>query len=125
MAEIEGKDNTSKDNLGDAFKALLANTSKKEEEEQYSVSYFTSIKVLSTKLLVPYIVILYAKTLVNNLNNQALIHQLTTRLPSKPKDKLTNNFTTGDISKYSSNYFYRIVINTRASKYSTTKYRQF
>jgi len=74
MAEIEGKDNTSKDNLGDAFKALLANTSKKEEEEQYSVSYFTSIKVLSTKLLVPYIVILYAKTLVNNLNNQALMH---------------------------------------------------
>jgi hypothetical protein len=31
MAEIEG-DNTSKDKLSDAFKALLANISKEEEE---------------------------------------------------------------------------------------------
>jgi hypothetical protein len=67
VAEIESKDNTSKDKLNNAFKALLANTSKKEE--QYSDSYFTSIKVLSTKLLVPYIIILYVETLVNNLNN--------------------------------------------------------
>jgi len=31
VAEIEG-DNISKDKLGDAFKALLANTSEEEEE---------------------------------------------------------------------------------------------
>jgi len=31
MAEIEG-DNTSEDKLGDAFEALLADTSKEEEE---------------------------------------------------------------------------------------------
>jgi hypothetical protein len=67
MAEIEGKDNTSKDKLSNAFKALLANTSK--EEKQHSDSYFTLIKVLLTKLLVPYIVIPYVETLVNNLNN--------------------------------------------------------
>jgi hypothetical protein len=81
MAEIEG-DNTSKDKLSNAFKALLADTSEKEEQhpEQYSnsyftSSYFTSIESLSTKLLVaPSIIVPYAKTLVNNLNNQALIY---------------------------------------------------
>jgi hypothetical protein len=31
VAEIEGKDNTSEDKLGDAFEALLANTSEEEE----------------------------------------------------------------------------------------------
>jgi hypothetical protein len=72
MAEIEGKDNTSKDKLSNAFKALLANTSK--EEEQHSDSYFTSIKVLSTKLLIPCNIVLYVKNLVSNLNNQALIY---------------------------------------------------
>jgi hypothetical protein len=77
MAEIEG-DNTSKDELSDAFKALLADISEEEEEqypEQYSNSYFTSsyftlVESLLTKLLVaPFIVVPYAKTLVNNLNN--------------------------------------------------------
>ena len=46
----------------------LANTSKKEEE-QHSDSYFTLIEVLLIKLLVPCIIILYIKNLVNNLNN--------------------------------------------------------
>jgi hypothetical protein len=82
MAEIEG-DNTSKDKLGNAFEALLADIGEEEEEqhpEQYSNSYFTSsyftlVKSLLTKSLVaPSIVIPYAKTLVNNLNNQALIY---------------------------------------------------
>jgi hypothetical protein len=77
MAKIEG-DNTSEDKLGDAFKALLADTSKEEEEQhfkQYSNSYFTSsyftlVESLLTKLLVaPSIVVPYAKTLVNNFNN--------------------------------------------------------
>jgi hypothetical protein len=67
MAEIEGKDNISEDKLSNAFKALLANISK--EEEQHSDSYFTLIKVLLTKLLVLYIIILYIENLVNNLNN--------------------------------------------------------
>jgi hypothetical protein len=67
MAEIEGEDNTSEDKLSDAFKALLANISKKEE--QYSDSYFTLVKVLLTKLLVPRIIVLYVENLVSNFNN--------------------------------------------------------
>jgi hypothetical protein len=76
MAEIEGEDNTnSKDKLSNAFKALLADISKEEGEEQYPdsyfiSSYFTLVKSLSIKSLVaPLIVVPYAKTLVNNLNN--------------------------------------------------------
>jgi hypothetical protein len=68
VAEIEGKDNTnSKDKLGDAFKALLADISK--EEEQYSDSFFTSVKSLLTKSSISLVFVLYAKTLVDNLNN--------------------------------------------------------
>jgi hypothetical protein len=67
VAEIEGEDNTSEDELGDAFEALLADTS--EEEEQHSDSYFTLIKVLLTKLSVPYIVVLYVENLAGNLND--------------------------------------------------------
>jgi hypothetical protein len=77
VAEIEG-DNTSKDELGDAFEALLADIGEEEEEqypEQYSnsyfiSSYFTLVKSFLTKSLVALsIVIPYAKTLVNDLNN--------------------------------------------------------
>ena len=53
------------------------------------------------------------------------MHQLTTRLPSKPKDNLINNFTTRDISKYNTYCFYRAAIDIKASKYSITGYRQF
>jgi hypothetical protein len=75
MAEIEGKDYTSEDELGDAFKALLADISKEEEEEQYSDSYFTSFyftlvkSLLAKSLVAPSIVIPYAKTLIDNFNN--------------------------------------------------------
>jgi hypothetical protein len=57
------------------------------------------------------------------------MHRLTTRLPSEPKDilnnDLTDNFTTKNTFKYNSYYFYKVVIDTRASKYSIAGYRQF
>jgi len=53
------------------------------------------------------------------------MYQLITRLPSKPKDDFTNNFITGDISKYNSYCFYKVIINTGASKYSIAGYGQF
>jgi hypothetical protein len=41
-------------------------------------------------------------------------------------DNLTNNFITrSTTNKYNSYYFYRVVINTRASKYSIASYKQF
>ena len=57
------------------------------------------------------------------------MHQLTNRLPFKLKDNLTNdltnNFITRNTSKYNSQHFYKVVINTGASKYSTAGYGQF
>jgi hypothetical protein len=57
------------------------------------------------------------------------MHQLITRLPSEPKDNLTDdltdNFTTRNTSRYDSQHFYGVVIDTGASKYSTAGYRQF
>jgi hypothetical protein len=78
MTEIEGEneDNTSnKDKLTNAFITLLVDLNKDKLGEQYSDSYFTSIKnFFLTKLLVIFYTILYVKTLINNLNNQALIY---------------------------------------------------
>ena len=76
MAEIEGKNNNnanSKDELSNAFAALLASIIGEEIEEtgeQYSDSYFTSIKsFFLTKSLAISHIIPYVKTLVDNLNN--------------------------------------------------------
>ena len=71
----------------------------------------------------------YAKALVDNLNNQALIHQLTTQLPSK-QDNLINSFadsftTKNTKSKYNSRQFYRVIIDIGALKYSIAKFGQF
>jgi hypothetical protein len=127
MAEIEGEDSTnSEDELGDAFATLLLNATDKDTplgdtpHSSNSKTFFTLIEGFLTKSAVP-----YSETLVDSLNNQALMHQLTTRLPSEPKDNLTNNFTTRDTSKYNSYHFYRVVINTGASKYSIAGYKQF
>jgi hypothetical protein len=71
---------------------------------------------------------------VDNLNNQALVHQLTAQLPSEQMDNstddltddLTDNLTAGSTTnRYDSHRFYRVVIDTGASKYSTAGYGQF
>ncbi len=89
-----------------------------------SSSFFTSVKNLMTEPVVPHI-----EALVNELNNQALVHQLMTQAPTEPPGPEevddTNNFTTRSTSRYDSHYFYRVVIDTGASKYSTAGYRQF
>ena len=57
------------------------------------------------------------------------MHQLTAQVPvdSTKLEELeeTITFITRSMSKYNLYYFYKVVINTRASKYFTTKYRQF
>ena len=44
-------------------------------------------------------------------------------IDSSKLEDLVNTFITRDISRYNSYYFYRVIINTRASKYSITRYR--
>jgi hypothetical protein len=66
------------DDLKDAFRALLVdykdNSNNKEELiNSLAPSFFTLVKSLLTKLI-PYIRSPYAKVLIQELNNQALMH---------------------------------------------------
>jgi hypothetical protein len=70
-----------------------------------------------------------ANTLVNDLNSISLVHQLTshdltlTFIESCIKDAYT--FTMEGTSKYNSYHFYRVVIDTSASKYLIARLGQF
>ena len=73
MAGIEGEndnDISNKDELSDAFVTLLVDIKEEEIKEQYTDFYFTLVKsfFLTKSLIISYI-ILYIKTLINNLNN--------------------------------------------------------
>jgi hypothetical protein len=122
VTEIEGDsdDTDIEDDLGNAFEALLVNTDEPALPTPLdpSTSFFTSVERLLTGP------VHYAETLVYDLNNQALVHQLTTQSPSEPEE-VADNLTTGDTSRYGSYCFYGIVIDTGASKYSTAGFGQF
>ena len=57
------------------------------------------------------------------------MHRLIAQVPINTikleETKETITFTTKSISKYNSHHFYKVVIDTGASKYSTASYRQF
>jgi len=57
------------------------------------------------------------------------MHRLIAQVPINTikleETKETITFTTKSISKYNSHHFYKVVIDTGASKYSITGYRQF
>jgi hypothetical protein len=130
VAKIEGKDNiSSEDKLGNAFTALLVDIDEEVAEEQHSDSYFTLVENLLTKPAIAHIGSPHAEVLIEELNNQALMHQLMAQVPidsTKPKEvEETTTFTTGSTSRYDSHHFYGVVINTRASKYSTARCGQF
>ena len=77
MASFKG-DFDDNDDLEDAFRALLVDykdNSNSEEELTNSLapSFFTLVKSLLTELI-PYIRSPYTEVLIQELNNQALIH---------------------------------------------------
>jgi hypothetical protein len=57
------------------------------------------------------------------------MHQLIAQVPinsTKLEElKETDTFTTRSTSKYNLYHFYKVVINTRALKYSIARYKQF
>ena len=77
MASFEGDFDNNDNNLKDAFGALLvdynnesSNNNKEEELDNFlALSYFTSIKSFLAEPLAVSYAILYAKALVDNLNN--------------------------------------------------------
>ena len=68
-------------------------------------------------------------TLIDTLNSLILIYQITSKTPTSELTELiledTYTFITSNISRYNSHYFYRVIIDTGVSKYSTTSFRQF
>ena len=76
VAKIESEndsDTNSKDELSNAFAALLAGIIEEEIKEtgkQHLSSYFTLVKsFFLTKSLIVFYIIFYVKTLLNNFNN--------------------------------------------------------
>ena len=82
VASFEGDFDNNDNNLKDAFGALLVDynnksndDNKKEKLDNFlAPSYFTLIKSFLAKPLAISYTISYAKTLTNDLNNQALVH---------------------------------------------------
>jgi hypothetical protein len=109
--------------VGNAFKALLAETDK--GEEYYSDSYFTSIESF---LAAPAPTIPTTNTLVNNLTSLSLIYQMTGENHTlEPTEQMEDaqTFTVNGILRYNTHRFYGVVINTGASRFSTAGSDQF
>jgi hypothetical protein len=127
VARIEGEpdDETSEDELGDEFEALLADIVDDEHDEVVT-GYFTTIESLLTS---PAISTSIANALVNDLTSHSLLHQLTGETPALKPDKTSIEdpyaLLTEGTSRYDSGRFYGVVIDTSASKYSTASFSQF
>jgi hypothetical protein len=106
--------------VGDAFKALLAETD--EGEEHYSNSYFTSVESFLAAPTAPTPAIPITNTLVDNLTSLSLIYQMTGENHAlEPTEQIEDaqTFTVNGISRYDTHCFYGVVINTGASRFST------
>jgi hypothetical protein len=128
VADFEGNVN---DDLEDAFSTLLIDykddsSGEEEPTDSSAPSFFTLVESLLTEPAISYAGSPYAEVLIKELNNQALMYQLTTQVPinsTKPEElEETTTFTTRSMSRYDSYHFYGVVINTGASKYSTAGY---
>ena len=127
MAKVEGElnDETSEDELGDEFEALLTDIINNEHDEVAS-GYFTIIKSLLT---LPVILTSIINALVNDLTSYSLLYQLTGEIPTLKPDEtsIEDPYTllVKGTSRYDSRHFYGIVIDTSISKYSTAGFSQF
>ena len=106
--------------MSTAFNTLLVDIEDPKEQD----SYFTSVETLfTTSDLQPPELLNTASDLVNNLMNRSCTHLLTrenyTTESGKPLIEDVRTFTVRGTSRYDTNRFYGIVIDTRAAKYST------
>jgi hypothetical protein len=100
-----------------------------KEEEYYSDSYFTLVESFLAAPAAPALLTTTANTLIDNLTLLSLIYQITgenhTLEPIKPLMEDIQTFTVNGILRYNTYRFYGVVINTGASRYSTTGSDQF
>ena len=66
-----------------------------------------------------------ASLIVKNLADRSMIHVLTNTVPANPVDQPAETFNASTVSRYSSNRFQGIMIDTGAAKRSTAGYGQF
>ena len=127
MAKVEGElnDETSEDELGDEFEALLVDTVD-DEHDEVADGYFTTIKSLLTSLAISTSTV---NALVDDLTSYSLLYQLTGEIPTLKPDEtsIEDPYTllVKGTSRYDSRHFYGIVIDTSASKYSIAGFSQF
>jgi hypothetical protein len=74
ITNFKGDFDNDDNDLEDAFKTLLVDykdnsNSKEELTNSLAPSFFILVASFITKLLVPYIIVLYVENLINNLNN--------------------------------------------------------
>jgi len=108
--------------LSTAFNALLVDMEDPKEQD----SYFTLVETLFTTYdLQPPKLLNIASDLVNNLMNRSCTHLLMRENHTTESSKLpiedARTFTVGGISRYNTNCFYGIIIDTGAAKYLTTR----
>ena len=119
---------SSEDDLGDVFKILIVNNYNhnnyegKQFSNRTSAYFFTSVESLLSK---PAVAI--TEQLIRDLINKACVHQLIAEVLSsiESDEETVDSFTSRSMLKYSSDYFYSIVIDTEAFKYSTAGLDQF
>jgi hypothetical protein len=131
VVNVKGETNNdvNEDELSEEFEVLLADVNVKNLNIKPPVkgtTWFTTIKGLLIALVT---LIRTANTLVNDFTSLSLLHRLIgetrTLTPGKALIKDTFAFIVKATFKYDSSRFYRVVIDTSASKYSIASFGQF
>jgi hypothetical protein len=128
---VKGEEGDNKDDTDEAFNALLIDVDEDIHclNSGYNEHFFTFIESLLTEPIKPIVLITTISALINTLNFLALTYQITGEILTSElikevlKDAYT--FTINGTSRYDSRCFYRVVINTGASRYSITGLKQF
>ena len=136
LATYEGNDDSEDEALEDTCQALTVDTNDLTLALDPDFDDFE--KVETQEIAYVHITDGISRELVANLANRATVHSLTathtvTATPidlTRPAGKINTTipmdaFTASNFSRYSSDQFYGIMIDTGASKHSTAGYRQF
>jgi hypothetical protein len=95
-----------------------------KEEKYYLDSYFTLVKSFLAIPTTPVLLITIVNTLIDNFISLSLIYQIISKNHIlkliKPLIKDIQTFIVNSILRYNTYCFYRVIINTGASRYSIT-----
>ena len=128
---VEGEEGDSEDDTDEAFDVLLMDVGEDVHcsDSGHSEYFFTSIESLLTEPTEPTALTTVISALIDTLNFLTLTHQITGEIPTSELAREVSEdaytFITSGTSRYDSRCFYRVVINTGASRYSIAGLEQF